>query len=126
MKFIYEKINKQFLKDSLGWGILLWLFGYILGIILFMLVPEKYLGLIISPLGSVLTIWVLFKKIKSDSLKYYFSLGIVWTLIAIIFDYFFIVKAFSSNDYYGFHIFVYYFLTFILPLIVGYYKSFNK
>ncbi len=26
--------NKQMLKDSLGWGFILWIIGYVLGIIL--------------------------------------------------------------------------------------------
>jgi len=110
-------MNKQFLKDSLGWGALLWLFGYILGIVLFMVVPKSYLGWILMPLGSALTLWVLFKKIKNNSLRYCFGLAVTWSLIAVIFDYFFLVKAFQSNDYYSFHIYLYYVLTFIFPLI---------
>lgn len=113
-------MNKQFFKDSLGWGFLLWLFGYVLGIILFMVVPTSLVGWIIMPIGTIITLWVLFKKIKSRQFKYYLILAIIWTLIAIIFDYFFLVKLFKPADnYYKLDVYLYYILIFVLPLFVG-------
>ena len=91
-------MNKLLLTDILGWGFLLWLIGYVLGIILFMIVPQSLLGWIIMPVGIVLTLWVLLKKIRTGSLRYYLLLAIIWTLIAIVFDYFFLVKAFKPAD----------------------------
>jgi len=97
---------------------LLWFIGYILGIVLFMMVPPAILGWVIMPIGTVLTLWVLFKKIKSVSFNYYLSLAVVWTLIAIIFDYFFLVKLFKPADgYYKLDVYLYYILTFVLPFI---------
>ena len=93
-------MNKQLLKDTLGWGFVLWMIGYVLGIILFMIVPSSLLGWIIMPIGTIITLWVLFKKVKGNSLRYYLFLAISWTLIAIIFDYFFLVKAFKPADGY--------------------------
>jgi hypothetical protein len=116
-------MNKQFLKDALGWGIILWLIGYILGIVLFKAVPPLLLGWVIMPIGTIITLWVLFKKIKSDSLKYYLGIALVWTVIAVVFDYFFLVKVFKPADgYYKLDVYIYYALAFILPLIVGWYK----
>lgn len=113
-------MNRQLLKDALGWGFLLWLIGYALGILLFTIVPISMIGWIITPIGIIITLWVLFKKIKGTSLKYYLALSLVWTLIAIVFDYFFLVKAFNPADgYYKFDVYLYYSLTFVLPLIVG-------
>jgi hypothetical protein len=120
-------MNKQLLKDGLGWGILLWLIGYILGIILFMMIPPALLGWVIMPIGIIITLWVLFKKIKGDSIKYYLILAITWTMIAIIFDYFFLVMLFNPADgYYKLDVYLYYLITFILPLIVGWYKMKKK
>ncbi|MEK7185850.1 MAG: hypothetical protein AAB675_00605 [Patescibacteria group bacterium] len=117
-------MNRQLFKDALGWGFLLWLIGYALGIMLFSIVPISMIGWIITPIGIALTLWVLFKKIKGETLQYYFRLAIVWTLIAIIFDYFFLVKAFKPADgYYKLDVYLYYVLTFVLPLIVGWRKS---
>ena len=55
-------MNKQLLKDGLGWGFLLWLIGYILGIVFFMFVPPTMIGFVVMPIGIVITLWVLFKK----------------------------------------------------------------
>lgn len=125
--FIFDNIfymKKQFFKDTIGWGLLLWLIGYILGIVLFMIVPPSILGWVIMPIGTIITLWVLFKKIKNNTLKYYLLLSVFWTLIAIIFDYFFLVKLFKPADgYYKLDIYVYYTLTFVLPLVVGFKKN---
>jgi hypothetical protein len=120
------KINKQLIKDIFGWGIILWLFGYILGIVLFPFVPVALVGWIIMPWGIIFTLWVLFKKIKSDQYRYYLKLAIVWTLIAVVFDYLFLVKVFKPADgYYKLDVYLYYFFTLLLPIIVGVRKSNN-
>ncbi|KKP65631.1 MAG: hypothetical protein UR68_C0019G0010 [Candidatus Roizmanbacteria bacterium GW2011_GWA2_35_19] len=119
-------MSKQLLKITLCWGFLLWFIGYILGIIFFTFVPSSLLGWIIMPIGIVITLWVLYKKIKTSEFKHYLLLAIIWTLIAIIFDYFFLVKVFKPADgYYKLDVYLYYILTFILPLVVGRFKK-NK
>jgi hypothetical protein len=116
-------MSRQLLKDAFGWGFLLWFIGYILGIILFMIVQPSLLGWTIMPIGIVITLWVLFKKIKSVNLRYYLLLAIVWMLVAIVLDYFFLVKVFKPADgYYKLDVYLYYVLTFVLPLVVGWRK----
>lgn len=116
-------MNKQFLIDTLGWGTVLWLVGYILGIIFFMIMPLSLVGWAIMPIGIVLTLWVLFKKINDKSFQHYLLLAIAWILIAIILDYFLLVKVFKPTDgYYKLDVYLYYFLTFILPIAVGFLK----
>ncbi len=120
-------MSKQFYKDALGWGFVLWLFGYVLGIVLFVSVPPSIIGWIITPIGIIVTLWVLFKKVRSEAFQYYFILAISWTLIAVVFDYFFLVKVFNPADgYYKLDVYLYYILTFVLPLIVGWRKMANK
>lgn len=117
-------VNKQVLKDGLGWGIGLWLVGYVLGIVLFMMVPPEVLGWIIMPIGTVLTLWVCSLKIKATSLRYYLLVGIMWTLIAVVCDYFLLVRVFKPADgYYKLDVYIYYALTLGLPLVVGWYKK---
>ena len=114
-------MTKQFYKDAFGWGFILWIIGYALGIMLFPFVPLSIVGWVIMPIGTIITIWVLLKKIKADSFQYYALLAVIWTLIAIIFDYFFLVKLFKPEDgYYKLDVYLYYTLTFVLPLIVGF------
>jgi hypothetical protein len=115
--------KKNFYIDAFGWGFVLWLIGYLLGMILFFVVPPNMIGWIILPIGIIITLWVLLKKIKGDSFNYYLHLAIAWTLIAIVFDYLFIVKALNADEYYKLDVYVYYALTFILPLVAYYRKK---
>ena len=117
-------MNKKLLKDALGWGFALWLIGYVLGFILFFVVPPSLLGWVIMPIGIIITLWVLFKKVKSTSLRYYLILAVVWTAIAVVFDYLFLVKVLNPADgYYKLDVYLYYALTFIIPLIAGWLKK---
>lgn len=107
-------MNWKLIKDTLGWGFLLWLIGYAFGILLFSIVPLVLIGWIILPIGTAITLWVLFKKINGKTFLYYLTLSVVWTLIAVIFDYFFLVKAFKPADgYYKLDVYLYYTLTFV-------------
>lgn len=110
--------------DTFGWGFVLWLIGYILGIVIFMIVPSSLVGWIIMPIGIALALWVLLKKVKGRSFQYYLHIAIIWTLIAVVFDYFFLVRLFKPADgYYKLDVYLYYFITFILPLLVGQRKT---
>jgi hypothetical protein len=117
-------MTKQFLKDAFLWGFLLWLIGYVLGVVLFALIPQALIGWVIMPIGTLLTLLVLLKKVKADSIRDYTQLGVIWTMIAITCDYFLLVKMFNPMDgYYKLDVFVYYLLTFLLPIIIGWRKS---
>jgi hypothetical protein len=116
--------SKQFLKDAFGWGVILWLVGYVPGIVLFMVVPPDMIGWVIMPIGIIIVLWVLYKKIRGGSFQYYLFLAIAWTFVAIVFDYFFLVKLLNPADgYYKLDVYLYYALTFILPVAVGWRKK---
>jgi heme/copper-type cytochrome/quinol oxidase subunit 4 len=117
-------MTKQFYKDAFGWGFLLWLIGYGLGMVLFSVVPISMIGWVIMPIGTIITLWVLLRKVKADSFKYFALLGLVWVLIAVVFDYFFLVKAFKpADEYYKLDVYLYYALTLALPMIAGWRKK---
>jgi uncharacterized membrane protein len=116
-------MTRQFYKDAFGWGIILWLIGYLLGIILFTLVPYALIGWIILPLGTIVAVWILWNKVKGSSMQHYVLVAVVWVLIAVVCDYFLLVKAFKPADgYYKLDVYVYYAVTFILPIVVGWRK----
>lgn len=117
--------TKQFFKDAFGWGFILWLIGYALGIMLFVLVPLYMIGWIITPIGSIIALWILIKKIKADSFQYYVLLAAAWVAIAVVCDYFFLVTPFNPEGYYKFDVYLYYVLTFAFPLLVGWWKQKN-
>jgi hypothetical protein len=113
-------MRTRLLKDSLGWGFLLWLIGYVLGVGLFFALPPSMLGWVITPIALAMTLWVLLRGVNGESLAYYAVVALVWTGIAVVFDYLFIVKAFNPPDgYYKLDVYLYYALTFALPLIVS-------
>jgi hypothetical protein len=118
--------NKQIFLNTVFWGFILWLIGYILGFIFFAFVPKDLIGWYILPFGAIVTLWALFKKIARKEFKCYIGLAIFWTLIAVILDYFLIVKLLNSPNYYKTDVYIYYLLTFLLPIIVGYYKFHYK
>jgi len=117
-------MNKQLIKDAFGWGFILWLIGYVLGIILFMFIPTAILGWVIMPIGIIITLLVLLKKVRGDTFRYYVLLAIIWTCIAVIFDYLLIVKVFAPTDgYYKLDVYLYYLFTLVLPMTVGLRKT---
>jgi uncharacterized membrane protein len=117
-------MNRQLIKDSLGWGFILWLIGYLLGFVFFFVLPPSLIGWAIMPIGLAITLWVLLKKVNSESFNYYLILAVIWTAIAVAFDYLFIVKALNPADgYYKPDVYLYYTLTFISPLVVGWWKK---
>ena len=77
---------KQFYKDAFGWGFILWLICYALGIMLFTIVPLSVVGWIIMPIGTIITIWVLVTKIHAESFQYYALVAFIWAIIAVVFD----------------------------------------
>jgi hypothetical protein len=108
--------------NTVFWGFALWLFGYVLGFIFFAFVPKDLIGWYILPFGVITALWVLFKKIKREKFKCYIGLGFIWTILAVVLDYVFLVKLLKAINYYKFDVYIYYILTFLLPIVVGWYK----
>jgi hypothetical protein len=119
---------KQIIKDTAGLGIALWLIGYLASLVLFMSPYAGIMGWILLIVFTPVTIAVVywwFRKRESLTLNYYAEVGIAWVIIAVVFDYLFIVQLFHAT-YYGIDVFVYYALTFLIPVGVGYYLTGKK
>jgi hypothetical protein len=117
-------MNGRLVKDGLGWGFALWLIGYLLGMLLFAVVPTSLIGWVITPIGTAVALWVAFRKVKGDSLSYYALVALAWVLIAVIGDYLFIVKALHPADgYYKPDVYLYYVLTMAIPLLAGWRRT---
>ena len=119
--------KKKTFLNTIFWGFILWLIGYILGFVFFSLVPANYIGWLITPIGILITLWVLLKKIKREKFSCYIGLGVVWTIMAIVLDYIFLVKLLNPADgYYKLDVYLYYIITLMLPIIVGWFKFKDK
>lgn len=110
--------TKRFLiRDCLGWAVLLWIIGYVLGFVFFPLVPMEMIGWYVMPIGLAITCYVLWKWVRVDVLSRAAVLGIAWCLIAIVLDYLFIVKLLNPSDgYYKLDVYLYYASALLLPL----------
>jgi len=120
---------KQWVKDFVLLGVGFWLLGYLASLLLFFSPFQSSMGWIITTVCTPVTIavaWLWFRT-RDLPLSYYVKVGFVWTLIAVLFDYLFIVRLFQT-PYYELDIFVYYTLTFLIPVGVGMFinRSYRK
>ncbi len=117
-------VSKQLIFDSLGWGLALWIFGYLMGFLAFFFVPPALIGWIVLPVGIVVTLLVLYKFVRSGPLSHYLIVALTWTAIAIVCDYIFIIQMLKPADgYYKLDVYMYYALTFVLPILVGWWRG---
>lgn len=111
---------KQWITDMIGLGTGFWLFGYILSIVLFFSPYASSMGWILlsvcTPVTIAITWW--WFRVREHPCVYYCKVGLVWTVIAIVFDFLFIVVLLQAT-YYGADVFVYYTLTFLIPVCIG-------
>lgn len=109
-------MDRTVLRDVALWGALLWLFGYVLGLVFYGLAPPSQLGWFIMPFGIAATCLVLWRWACPTSWAAALTLGVGWSLIAIVLDYFGIVKLLAPPDgYYKLDVYLYYLFTLVLP-----------
>jgi hypothetical protein len=112
---------KQWIKDTVCLGAVLWLIGYLTSLVLFFTPYAGIMGWILAAIFTPVTIaitWWWFRRRAVLSLRYYAGVGVAWMLIAVVFDYLFIVLLFQAT-YYGADVFLYYAVTFLIPVGVG-------
>lgn len=113
-------LDWKFIRDALGWGTIIWAFGFLLSIPLFLVLPEWLLGWVIMPFGLSLTVWVLLTKVEVGRFTRYVLVALAWTVLAVALDYVFIVRLLEAGSgYYRVDVYLYYALTFGLPLLIG-------
>lgn len=118
-------MDKAFIKsrmiDIFVFGILFWLIGYVASLILFPFVSLDVMGWILTGVMTPLTFIIAYFRFRKRNLKFfcYFMTGVFWALIAAVLDYLFIVKLFHSVDYYKLDVYLYYFIMFLIPVILG-------
>lgn len=111
----------QRVTDTLGLCFFLWFIGYITSIILYFIVPSDIPGWILFVLFTPLLIAITLARFRKRSLllRYYVIIAVIWTGIAIVSDFLFIVLLFKPENYYHASVFVYYLETFLVPFITG-------
>jgi hypothetical protein len=109
-----------YLRDCMAWGLGLWLFGFVLGIVYFFFMPAEMIGWFITPVGLVFMGFVLWKWVHVGTLTDGVMIGMSWAVIAIVLDYIFIVRLLHPIDgYYKLDVYLYYASTLLAPVIAA-------
>lgn len=113
--------GENVLLDTLGLGFCLWLAGYLASFALFFILPKDVLGWVLFAVFAPLTVLVAYWRFHRRALPfgYFIKIAAAWTLIAIVFDYLFIVLLLNAAGYYKLDVLVYYATTFLIPIAVG-------
>ena len=108
------------LRDCLGWGVLLWLAGYLLSFVLFAFVPVAAIGWYVMPVMLLLTVLVLWRRVRAAPMPRALLLGLGWCATAIVLDNLFIMRLLDPVDgYYKPDVYIYYAGTLLLPPIAA-------
>lgn len=114
---------KSLLRDGVMWGAALWLFGYLLSFAAYAVVPVAYIGVAIMPFALAVTIWVALAKLNGARLAHYVAVGVIWAVLAVVLDYFLLVRLLHPADgYYKWDIYLYYVLCVAIPVAAGAWK----
>jgi hypothetical protein len=113
--------KREIVLDTAGFGLALWLAGYVSSILLYFFIPKELLGWVLFAVFAPITAYVAYWRFHSRGLglNYFLAVAAAWTLIAVAFDYVFIVKMFSAADYYKTDVYLYYITTFLIPAGIG-------
>ncbi len=118
-------MNKKHIIDTLGYGLMYWMIGFILGMIFLIFVPIRYVGwpilAIMFPLMIFLTM-VRFEA-RTKPIYYYFVTGFVWLGVIALLDYLIVMKGFGNMQYYDFDLYLTYALILIIPITYGLIKK---
>ena len=121
LKVRKKELIKTMLVDAPLLGFLVWLMGYLAGIALYFVFRPDVLGwvlfVIFTPIVAFLCYWR-FRK-RKEAITYYVFVAAVWLIVAVVFDYVFLVRLLNPPVYYKLDVYVYYASTFLIPFLVG-------
>lgn len=114
-------LTRKILIDTLLLGFFVWLIGYLAGIVLYFFLSPDVLGWVLFTFFTPIVIFLCYKRFgkRKERISYYALVASVWLIIAVVFDYLFLVKLLNPSNYYKLDIYVYYASTFLIPFLVG-------
>jgi len=113
--------QKTMLVDGPLLGFFVWLIGYLAGIVLYFLLSPDVLGWVLFVIFTPIVVLLCYKRFgkREESISYYVLVAAVWLIIAVVFDYSFLVRLLNAANYYKLDVYVYYASTFLIPFLVG-------
>ena len=116
-----SKLAKTTLVDAPLLGIFVWFIGYLAGIVLYFFLSPDILGWVLFAIFTPIVILLCYMRFgkREESISYYAFVAAVWLIVAIVFDYLFLVKLLNPPVYYKLDVYVYYASTFLIPFLIG-------
>ena len=116
-----SKLAKTTLVDAPLLGIFVWFTGYLAGIVLYFFLSPDILGWVLFAIFTPIVILLCYMRFgkREESISYYAFVAAVWLIVAVVFDYFFLVKLLNPPIYYKLDVYIYYASTFLIPFLVG-------
>ena len=116
-----SKLAKTTLVDAPLLGIFVWFIGYLAGIVLYFFLSPDILGWVLFAVFTPIVILLCYMRFgkREESISYYAFVAAVWLIVAVVFDYFFLVKLLNPPVYYKLDVYIYYASTFLIPFLVG-------
>jgi hypothetical protein len=113
--------SRRSLLGTMSWGLARRVVGYALAMVAFAFVPSDRIGWLILPVLIPLTFILAYKRLARADLRssHYLLVAVAWLGLAVVLDYVLVVRAFNVSGYYDADVVIYYFVTFIAPLVVG-------
>ena len=115
------RMTKTMLVDAPALGIFVWLIGYLAGIVLYFFLSPDILGWVLFVIFIPIVILLCYRRFsnRNESISYYAFVAAAWLIIAVVFDYLFLVKLLNPPIYYKLDVYIYYASTFLIPFLVG-------
>jgi hypothetical protein len=115
------KSKKTVLVDALLLGVFVWLMGYLAGIFLYFVFSPDVLGWVLFAIFTPIVIFLCYRRFskRRGNVSYYLLVATVWLIIAVVFDYLFLVRLLNPRVYYKLDVYAYYASTFLIPFLVG-------
>ena len=92
---------KRLALDGLLWGFLLWLLGFAVGMLAFLFVATRWIGLVVLPILLPVTVWVAWRRLRghADPWGYPVAVGAIWCALAVGLDWVVLVRRFVAEAY---------------------------
>jgi hypothetical protein len=116
-----SKMTKTMLVDVPALGSFVWLVGYLAGIVLYFFLSPDILGWVLFVIFTPIVVLLCYRRFgkRNESISYYAFVAAAWLIIAVVFDYLFLVRLLNPPIYYKLDVYVYYASTFLIPFLVG-------
>lgn len=121
-KVTFISMKKYALVDTLVYGLVIWLVGFVLGMVLFPFVEISVMGWILMPVTLIVALFLsmrIRRKRSAAAVSTFIGVGLSWVALSLILDYAILVKGYSAENFYDVDIIIYYIGVLLIPIIVS-------